>query len=101
MPYLSIQLYLNKLEPDGLLVYHISNLHLDLGPVVGNMSFNRPFSSKSSLLVCICLRICCSFELLVVNEINKLAESGTNAVLAKFAYRLQVEVARTTMFVTE
>ncbi len=34
----AMQLYLNKLEPDGLLVYHISNLHLDLGPVVGNIA---------------------------------------------------------------
>ncbi len=34
----AMQLYLNKLEPDGLLVYHVSNLHLDLGPVVGNIA---------------------------------------------------------------
>jgi hypothetical protein len=40
----AMQLYLNKLEPDGLLVYHVSNLHLDLGPVVGNIaaSFELP-----------------------------------------------------------
>ena len=34
----AMQLYLNKLEPDGLLVYHVSNLHLDLGPVVANIA---------------------------------------------------------------
>jgi hypothetical protein len=40
----AMQLYLNKLEPGGLLVYHVSNLHLDLGPVVGNIaaSFELP-----------------------------------------------------------
>ena len=34
----AMQLYLKKLEPDGLLVYHVSNLHLDLGPVVANIA---------------------------------------------------------------
>jgi hypothetical protein len=34
----AMQLYLNKLEPDGLSVYHVSNLHLDLGPVVANIA---------------------------------------------------------------
>jgi hypothetical protein len=34
----AMQLYLNKLEPHGLLVYHVSNLHLNLGPVVGNIA---------------------------------------------------------------
>jgi len=49
----AMQLYLNKLEPDGLLVYHISNLHLDLGPVVGNVAASlklpaRRFNDKAS-----------------------------------------------------
>lgn len=49
----AMQLYLNKLEPDGLLVYHISNLHLDLGPVVGNIAASlklpaRRFNDKAS-----------------------------------------------------
>jgi hypothetical protein len=34
----AMQLYLNKLESDGLLVYHVSNQHLDLGPVVANIA---------------------------------------------------------------
>jgi hypothetical protein len=49
----AMQLYLNKLEPGGLLVYHISNLHLDLGPVVGNIAASlklpaRRFNDKAS-----------------------------------------------------
>jgi len=49
----AMQLYLNKLEPDGLLVYHVSNLHLDLGPVVGNIAASlklpaRRFNDKAS-----------------------------------------------------
>jgi len=49
----AMQLYLNKLEPHGLLVYHVSNLHLDLGPVVGNIAASlklpaRRFNDKAS-----------------------------------------------------
>jgi hypothetical protein len=49
----AMQLYLNKLEPDGLLLYHVSNLHLDLGPVVGNIAASlklpaRRFNDKAS-----------------------------------------------------
>jgi hypothetical protein len=49
----AMQLYLNKLELDGLLVYHVSNLHLDLGPVVGNIAASlklpaRRFNDKAS-----------------------------------------------------
>jgi hypothetical protein len=31
----AVELYLDKLEPGGALLFHISNRHLDLGPVVG------------------------------------------------------------------
>jgi hypothetical protein len=31
----AIDLYLEKLEPGGALLFHISNRHLDLGPVIG------------------------------------------------------------------
>jgi SAM-dependent methyltransferase len=34
----AIQLYLKKLKPDGVLMVHISNRHLDLAPVVGNIA---------------------------------------------------------------
>ncbi len=34
----AMQLYLNKLWPDGLLVYYVSNLHLDFDPVVANIA---------------------------------------------------------------
>ena len=49
----AMQLYLNKLEPEGLLVYHVSNLYLDLGPVVGNIAASlklpaRRFNDKAS-----------------------------------------------------
>lgn len=33
----ALQLYLSKLKPDGILVYHLSNRYLDLLPVIGNM----------------------------------------------------------------
>jgi hypothetical protein len=31
----AMELYLDRLEPRGALLFHISNRHLDLGPVVG------------------------------------------------------------------
>jgi spermidine synthase len=34
----AIQLYRDKLAPGGLLVFHISNVHLDLAPVVANLA---------------------------------------------------------------
>lgn len=34
----ALQLYLRKLQPGGLLAFHISNLHLDLGPVMGALA---------------------------------------------------------------
>ncbi len=34
----ALQLYLNKLAPHGCLVFHISNRHLDLQPVVANLA---------------------------------------------------------------
>jgi hypothetical protein len=34
----AIQLYLQKLAPDGLLVMHVSNRYLDIAPVVGNLA---------------------------------------------------------------
>jgi hypothetical protein len=49
----AMQLYLNKLQLDGLLVYHVSNLHLDLGPVLGNIAASlkllaRRFNDEST-----------------------------------------------------
>ena len=34
----ALQLYRRKLKPDGLLLFNISNLHLDLEPVLGNLA---------------------------------------------------------------
>jgi spermidine synthase len=34
----ALALYLNKLAPDGLLAFHISNRYLDLQPVLGNLA---------------------------------------------------------------
>jgi len=34
----AIALYYRKLEPDGFLVFHISNPHVSLGPVLGNLA---------------------------------------------------------------
>ena len=33
----ALQTYLRKLRPGGLLVFHISNLYLDLQPVLGGL----------------------------------------------------------------
>lgn len=37
----AIDLYLSKLAPGGLLVFHVSNRNLDLGPVVANLARSR------------------------------------------------------------
>lgn len=34
----AFQLYMDKLKPDGILMVHISNRYLELGPVVGNVA---------------------------------------------------------------
>ena len=34
----AVELYFRKLKPDGILVVHISNRHLELAPVVGNIA---------------------------------------------------------------
>jgi hypothetical protein len=34
----AVQLYFDKLEPDGIVAIHISNRHLRLGPVLGNIA---------------------------------------------------------------
>ncbi|HEX2186321.1 MAG TPA: fused MFS/spermidine synthase, partial [Chloroflexota bacterium] len=34
----AVQLYLDKLLPEGVLVFHISNRHLDLAPVLGGLA---------------------------------------------------------------
>lgn len=34
----ALQLYVDKLAPGGVLAFHISNLHLDLEPVLGNLA---------------------------------------------------------------
>jgi hypothetical protein len=36
----ALALYLSKLEPDGVLAFHISNRYLDLKPVLGNLARN-------------------------------------------------------------
>jgi len=36
----ALQLYLDKLAPDGVLVFHLTNRHLDLGTVVGNLALD-------------------------------------------------------------
>jgi hypothetical protein len=36
----AMELYLSKLAPGGVVVVHISNRYLDLGPVVGNLSYD-------------------------------------------------------------
>jgi hypothetical protein len=42
----ALRLYLSKLAPHGLLAFHISNLHLDLKPVLGNLA-------RDAKLVCL------------------------------------------------
>ena len=40
----AIDLYLSKLAPGGLLVFHVSNRYLDLGPVVAALTRSRNLS---------------------------------------------------------
>jgi hypothetical protein len=37
----AIDLYLSKLAPGGLLVFHVSNRNLNLGPVVADLALSR------------------------------------------------------------
>lgn len=37
----ALDLYLSRLEPGGVLAFHISNRHLDLGPVLGSLFADR------------------------------------------------------------
>lgn len=41
----AMELYLSKLTPGGVVVVHISNRYLDLGPVVGNLSYDLGLTS--------------------------------------------------------
>lgn len=41
----ALDLYLSKLAPDGLLVFHISNRNLDLRPVVADLATSRNLTS--------------------------------------------------------
>lgn len=34
----AVELYLRKLSPDGILLFHITNWHIDLVPVIGNIA---------------------------------------------------------------
>lgn len=34
----AVQLYLSKIRPDGVIVFHISNAYFDLGPALGNIA---------------------------------------------------------------
>ena len=44
----AISLYLAKLKPGGILVFHTSNRYLDLNPVLGNLARDAGFVSLSS-----------------------------------------------------
>jgi len=44
----AIRLYLAKLKPGGILVFHISNRYLDLKPVLGNLARDAGFISLGS-----------------------------------------------------
>ena len=44
----AIRLYLAKLKPGGILVFHTSNRYLDLKPVLGNLARDAGFISLSS-----------------------------------------------------
>ncbi|MDQ3965499.1 MAG: hypothetical protein M3246_03445, partial [Actinomycetota bacterium] len=37
----ALELYLSKLKSDGVMAYHISNRHLELEPVLGNLARDR------------------------------------------------------------
>jgi spermidine synthase len=41
----ALQLYVAKLAPDGVLAFHISNQHLDLEPVLGNLARDAGLSA--------------------------------------------------------
>jgi hypothetical protein len=41
----SLALYLDKLAPHGLLAYHVSNLYLDLRPVLANLALDADLAS--------------------------------------------------------
>ena len=43
----AIRLYLAKLKPGGILVFHTSNRYLDLNPVLGNLARDAGFISLS------------------------------------------------------
>jgi len=43
----AVQLYLTKLRPNGLMVFHISNRYLDLGPVVGNIAASLNLTARN------------------------------------------------------
>lgn len=45
----SLDLYLSKLAPEGLLVFHISNRNLDLGPVLAALGHSRNLECVSLL----------------------------------------------------
>jgi spermidine synthase len=77
----AMQIYLDKLKPDGLLAFHISNQYLDLRPVVANLadSFGcvcvarfdddiKPFPGKER-----------SLWLLVMRDIRKFAPLASDA----------------------
>jgi hypothetical protein len=42
----ALQLYLDKLAPDGVLVFHLTNRHLDLATVVGNLALDAGLVSR-------------------------------------------------------
>ena len=39
-------LYLSKLQPSGVIVFHISNRYLDLGPVVANVAASLDLAAR-------------------------------------------------------
>jgi hypothetical protein len=45
----AMQVYLTHLEPDGILVFHISNRYLDLEPVLGNLTREMPSEALPKL----------------------------------------------------
>jgi hypothetical protein len=42
----AVQLYLTKLRPGGLLVFHISNRYLALAPVLANIAFSLDLTAR-------------------------------------------------------
>ena len=43
----AIELYLSRLQPGGVLLFHISNRYLDLEPVLGNLARDRGLACLS------------------------------------------------------